>query len=271
MQRAFTRWIFGALGFVVLCGAIAFFTLPLKGQIPILAYHFVVPREQVGPTSLDVSQESFEHQMRFLQTFRFRPISLRELYEIKRGAKQPKGREIVITFDDGNRSYVEFALPILSRYGFPSANFLIWDNITQELHGSMDLEMVRRIAHDPLVTFGSHTLSHPVLSKVDPEQARQEIVQSRARFEQLLDKKIDFFAYPEGAFDDAAIKFVQEAGYLLAFTTSWKHLAGKNRETLYTLTRTKVTSSDNLLSFWMRVSGISSYVKRLRYAYGFWS
>lgn len=269
MIRTLSRSIFAAVGLLVLFGTIALFALPPKGHIPILMYHFVVPEERVGPTGLDVSLEAFEHQMWFLKTFRFRPISLREFYDIQREEKEPNGREIVITFDDGNRSYVEFALPILKRYEFPSANFLIGENVTGELHGSMSLEAARRLARDPLVTLGSHTMSHAVVTKIDPEQARKEIVESKVKLEEVLQHDVEYFTYPTGAFDDRAVHLVKEAGYLLAFTTSWKHLSELKEETRYTLARTKITSSDHLFRYWVKVSGIWSYLDRLKHVLDF--
>ena len=124
-KREKKRWLkrgTWVLIFILLLGASSFYLLPPAGYIPVLMYHFVVPSDRVGSTSLDVSVEDFQKQMWFLKTFGFRPISLDELYAIKSGEHKPKGREVVITFDDGNETFIQFALPVLEKYQIPVAN-----------------------------------------------------------------------------------------------------------------------------------------------------
>ena len=55
---------------------------------------------------------------------------------------------------------------------------------------------------DPaLVTIGSHTLSHPILSSLSEVEQHTEIVESKRLLEQRLHREIDFFCYPNGDFD----------------------------------------------------------------------
>src|SRR3989338_414495 len=123
-------------------GMVIFVAFPPKRHIPILMYHFVVPKNPKAPitTTLDVSVETFEKQMRFLKTFGFRPISLDEFYAIEMSLTEAKGKQLVITVDDGNETYLQYALPILERYGFPSVNFVIWNNLVGKESGSMSLD-----------------------------------------------------------------------------------------------------------------------------------
>ncbi len=247
---------------ILTAGAALFYFLPPKGYLPILMYHFVVPKDRVGPTSLDVSVEHFDQQMWFLRTFGFRPISIDEFYEIKIGKTKPKGKEVLVTFDDGNETYLQYALPVMERYQIPSVNFLVWDSLVKKEHGSMSLEDAKRFASNPLITFGSHTLSHPNLTEITAEQAETEIVNSKRNLEQALGKPMNYFTYPLGFFNDQIVEFVQEAGYRLAFTTSRKRLQGK-QETLYSVTRTKVHPKHNLFFFWAYLAGLVDFGNRV--------
>ena len=244
------------LGVVLLAGCLAFVLLPPKGTIPILNYHFVVLEERSGHTSLEVSTKQFEKQMWFLRTFGYRPLSIDEFYEIKRGAQPPRGREVVVTFDDGNQTYVEHALPILKRFEIPSVNFLVWESLEHRLHGGMNLNTVRSLAGEPMVSFGSHTLNHATLTEADLARVRDEIIQNKEYLEDFFRRPIRYFAYPSGAFDEEIPRLVEEAGHDLAFTTSWKHVPEGQRQTSVTITRVKISPRDTLVTFWFKLSGL---------------
>lgn len=245
---------------ILMAGAALFYFLPPKGYIPVLMYHFVVPKDRVGPTSLDVSVEHFERQMWFLRTFGFRLVSVDEFYEIKTGKAKPKGKEVLVTFDDGNETYWQYALPVLERYRIPSVNFLVWDSLVQKEHGSMSLEEAKQFSEHPLVTFGSHSLTHPNLAEIPLDQAKAEIIDSRRNLEEALGRPVHYFTYPGGFLNDRVVELVREGGYRLGFTTSKRRLQGKP-ESLYSVTRIKVHPQHNLFIFWSYLAGLVDFGK----------
>jgi peptidoglycan/xylan/chitin deacetylase (PgdA/CDA1 family) len=73
------------------------------------------------------------------------------------------------------------------------------------------------------VAFGSHSCSHPILSRVNLERVREEIVESRRCIEQQLGMPVRAFAYPNGRpgdFDATTKRLLAEAGYTCAVTTT---------------------------------------------------
>ncbi|RLC11162.1 MAG: hypothetical protein DRI24_19200, partial [Deltaproteobacteria bacterium] len=52
------------------------------------------------------------------------------------------------------------------------------------------------------ISIGAHTLTHRVLSRVDPAHSWEEIMGSRNELEKMLDKKVGWFCYPQGGPDD---------------------------------------------------------------------
>ena len=71
------------------------------------------------------------------------------------------------------------------------------------------------------IEFGSHSVTHPVLSRVGPEQLAHELEASKRRIEETIGKPVDTFAYPVGveeAYNDAVLAGVRRAGYRLAVT-----------------------------------------------------
>jgi len=72
---------------------------------------------------------------------------------------------------------------------------------------------------------GAHTVSHPILARLDPGAARSEIAGSKADLERILGEPVPLFAYPNGvpdqdyAAEHAAI--VRECGFVAAVSTAW--------------------------------------------------
>ena len=71
---------------------------------------------------------------------------------------------------------------------------------------------------------GGHTVSHPILSQLDPATAQDEIARGRKRLEELTGSRVGLFAYPNGRPDldygVAATRLVRELGFDGAVSTS---------------------------------------------------
>jgi peptidoglycan/xylan/chitin deacetylase (PgdA/CDA1 family) len=81
---------------------------------------------------------------------------------------------------------------------------------------------LRELAADPLVTIGGHTCTHPILSRVSAEVARQEIERGKAILEEQLQRPMRFFAYPNGRtvdFSEVNVQQLRAAGFECALTT----------------------------------------------------
>lgn len=72
---------------------------------------------------------------------------------------------------------------------------------------------------------GGHTVSHPILTRLDEAQALREIVDGREAIESVVDRRLRLFAYPNGVPDQdyAAVhaRLVREAGFDAAVSTAW--------------------------------------------------
>jgi peptidoglycan/xylan/chitin deacetylase (PgdA/CDA1 family) len=69
------------------------------------------------------------------------------------------------------------------------------------------------------IEFGSHTLTHPILTNVGDEQLRQELTESRTHIEAVLRRRVDQFCYPNGNYNERVAREVARAGYGSAVTT----------------------------------------------------
>jgi peptidoglycan/xylan/chitin deacetylase (PgdA/CDA1 family) len=71
-------------------------------------------------------------------------------------------------------------------------------------------------------SIGAHTVTHPILSRLTPARAQEEIRGSKAAIEKVLGDPVRAFAYPNGRPDDyneTVTRLVQEAGFACALTT----------------------------------------------------
>lgn len=195
--------------------------------LPILTYHKIRVRPwRARLKGLYVSPRLFDRQLQELRQDGFRSATLDEAVHPAGGP--PRG--IVITFDDGWRSVFENALGPLATHGFRAVHFLVADTIgrTNEWNRPsggaeepmMDVHQVRdwlAAGHE----IGSHTLTHPFLSRIPRGAARREIHDSRKKLEDLFGRPVPHFCYPYGDFDPAVRDLVIEAGYQSACSTNF--------------------------------------------------
>lgn len=75
-----------------------------------------------------------------------------------------------------------------------------------------------REMHQDGIEIGSHTRSHPILTKVDDIRLRAELCESKSRLETIFSHRIDLFCYPNGNMDDRVRRATALAGYRCAVT-----------------------------------------------------
>lgn len=69
------------------------------------------------------------------------------------------------------------------------------------------------------IRLGCHTASHQILTSVPLEVARREVTEGRKQVEAMRGKPCEVISYPNGDWNPAVRRAVEEAGYRLAFTT----------------------------------------------------
>jgi len=99
--------------------------------------------------------------------------------------------------------------------------------------------------------FGAHTVTHPCLSRIPPEIARDEVIRSKRILEKKLKRKIKTFAYPYGSLndiDEGVRKAVAECGFSCACTL--KDGINGYGDDLFMLKRTCVTNQISHRFLW---------------------
>jgi len=210
-------------------------------------YHHVAPPHAVplskGPNEgweFTISPQGFEEQLATLRRRNYRFTSLAEKVDAikKRGIEDSKS--VAVTFDDGWVDNYQLALPVLKRLSIPATFFVTSAHLRK---GSEDEKRMSEAQLKELLTagmsIGGHSRTHPVLTKLAPKQARDEIAGCREDLELALGVSVRFFAYPGGAFNRDVARLAKEAGYTAACSVLGP--ARNDRSSLFWLYRDTLT------------------------------
>ncbi len=229
---------------------------PAEPPVSVLMYH------QVGPFASPKLHRAgychvrrFRAQMAWLRRFRYNVIGLDHLLDGLYGDATLPPRAVVLTFDDGYENFREHAWPVLRRHGFPATVFVVanhiggraeWLGDGQAKAPLMDADTLRSLSAEG-VSFGSHTLSHPRLSRLDEATQRREIHESKVRLEALLGVPVRHFCYPYGDYDARSRALVAEAGYASGLTCI--RGAANTADGAHEIPRKAISYGDNLVGF----------------------
>lgn len=104
---------------------------------------------------------------------------------------------------------------------------------------------------DPsLVTVGSQTLTHPILSVLQPAEARAEIKESRTMLEAKLQRPVEYFCYPNGSHNAQIVELARQ--HYRASVTTRPGLVNDD-DLDYLLPRISAGANDNFSTFLWRL------------------
>ncbi len=140
------------------------------------------------------------------------------------------GLHAAITFDDGQDSDVELALPLLEEYGL-NATFFITAGWTGTRNGFMNQGQIRTL-HDAGHTIGAHGWSHALFPACSPAQLRQELCSARTLLEDTIGAPVQTLSFPGGRYNRAVLEACRAAGYTQCYTSNPAVAAPGNAGTL---------------------------------------
>lgn len=206
-------------------------------KLPVLMYHHLVTDTPSGDAELHV--DCFRHQMQFLYEQGFTTLTLSEFQTYHAAGAFPP-RAVVITFDDGYRSFLEHAHPVLDAFGFHAVLFpvvslrpglqrtIVWSD-------HLSFHEIRAMAHGTgLLEVGSHTydlhhisdhglpavLRQPDEPPCDHEaRVHEDLLLSQMLLAAQTDQAVTALAWPYGVFEPAAVDVAADLGFSLLFTT----------------------------------------------------
>ncbi|MDX2006350.1 MAG: polysaccharide deacetylase family protein [Meiothermus sp.] len=194
-----------------------------SGEAIVLNYHDVFPRRTAETVWYDTTPEEFGRDIAWLKARKATFISLDQLrHHLTRNKPLPPDA-VAVTFDDNHQGFYDHIYPIIRREKIPVAIFVHTDFVGRQTgRRRMSWETLQELSRDPLITIGSHTLSHRVLATLPQAEQRRELLESKWLLERKLGRPVVYVAYPEGKADALTFKIAREVGYAMGFTIDWR-------------------------------------------------
>jgi len=127
-------------------------------------------------------------------------------------------RAVVLTFDDAYKDVATHAHPMLSDAGIPFTVFQTTSYLGTNPR-MLDREDLLRMREDPLITWGSHGVTHTPFTELAAAALERELSESKTALEQILRKPVHYLCYPDGKYDSRVIAHAKAAGYQAACAT----------------------------------------------------
>ena len=202
-------------------------------QIPVLMYHSIADNSNVtnsASKSIILPPAVFKEQMQYLKDNGYTTLTLDELYNFLEKDKPVPEKSVVLTFDDAYEDNYANVYPVLKEFGFRGTIFVITGG-TDKVGAYLTSDQLKEMDTNGM-DIQSHTVNHEDLDKLSLEKQQETLVQSKQYLEKLLNKKVDYIAYPSGLYNKFTEQAAKNAGYTMAFTTNsgW---ANKNTNILF--------------------------------------
>ena len=215
---------------------------PQHAAVPVLLYHCVGtdPSSWIAPFTVDAATVA-GHLDQVRESGRV-PLTISQLRDALAGRATLPARPVVVTFDDGYADTLTCAAPLLAERGIPATAYITTGFMGRRSPGGDLMLTWRQLAElaDAGFELGAHSVTHPQLDVLPPEQARGEIQDSRAQLEDAIGAGVRSFAYPHGYSSPAVRALVAEAGFDSA--CSVKNALAGAPDTALTLSRLMVAA-----------------------------
>jgi peptidoglycan/xylan/chitin deacetylase (PgdA/CDA1 family) len=227
----------------------------VAASVIVLGYHQFSPPGVRSKNIYNMPQDVFDAEMKYLKDNNYHVVSLADVVRFAKGEILLPPDSVAVTIDDGYKSSIVYAGPVLKKYGFPWTYFVYPAFITvHEGKGAASWSDLTELQNEG-VDIECHSMTHPFLSKhrqawkgpmhmLTPEEydafLTNETVTAKAELEEHLHKTVQFFAYPFGDHDKAVEAKVVSAGFKAIFTVAGNPIhPGTN---LYSMGRYVITT-----------------------------
>ena len=187
--------------------------------VPVLVYHNLAAQDK---GRLTLAARTFDAQIRQLHAEGFEALRLTDFLAFTAGRRQLPRRSVLLTFDDGYKSFVQYARPILKDYGYGATLFVYSDFLGGGSALSwQDLRTLTEQGFD----VQAHSKSHGNLRRAEGEseaayakRIEAELAFPNTLYTKHLGRPFTVLAYPFGEMDDELLPYVAKFGYSAAFT-----------------------------------------------------
>ena len=193
-----------------------------RPQVPILCYHQIrdwTARDSKNAKDYITPIATFKAHIKMLADSGYHTVSPDQLYAyMTTGAKLP-GKPIMLTFDDTDLDQFTIARPTLAQYGYKAMYFVMTVSLGRPHY--MTKAMVKQLSDEGNI-IGSHTWDHHNVKKYQGQDWVTQIDKPTKTLEDITGKKINYFAYPFGLWNEQAFPELKKRGFMAAFSLAEK-------------------------------------------------
>lgn len=212
--------------------------------IPILMYHNIAP---ISENDMTITPAQLDGELAALNENGYSTVSFSELEDyISYGTPLPE-KAVVITFDDGYLGNYEYAFPLLQKYGMKATIFAVGVTFGQSTYKDtgeaitphFNSEQAREMTYSGLIDIASHTYDLHRVERLDGDSFRNgasklpgesdsefaalftaDITQSKTELEDMLQRPVTAFSYPQGIHSILTDVCVRKAGFSASVTVT---------------------------------------------------
>lgn len=130
---------------------------------------------------------------------------------------QESPRDIMLTFDDGNASDHDIALPELSKRGLPAIFFVLAGKIDRP--GYLSEQQIRNISEATGMRIGSHGMDHRPWPELDNDELDFELGESKKILEGICQSSVDLAGLPFGRYNRRVLNRLKRHGYTKIYSS----------------------------------------------------
>ncbi len=202
-------------------------------EVLILMYHQVSENSSLwGDYVIPISllKEDFE----YLKNNNYTPIKIKDILDFTKGTKELPEKSVVITFDDGQRSFLTKVVPLLEEYNYPAVVNIVGaltdlyteNGETNDKYAYLNWNDIKTLAENPLVEIGHHSYNFHSLGyrrgmgKIygESNSSYSEIIKTdieklNEKFLSNIGERPYILAYPYGIRNDTLLEIVKDENF----------------------------------------------------------
>lgn len=168
--------------------------------------------------STNISTSEFRGQLAYLKQNNFTVWTMGKAVEAIMNGEIIPSRTVVLTIDDGYRSFYENALPLLEEFGYPATLYINTANVGDADYINWD-EI--KDADDRGIEIGNHSHEHGHFLNYENAEVRKaqfftDLNMAQTIFFDNLGYSPDLYSYPYGEYDEVMKEVLGMAGFISA-------------------------------------------------------
>ena len=123
----------------------------------------------------------------------------------------------------------------------------------------LNKNQLKKLALESMVTVGSHSMNHFVMTRLSDHELEIELTHSKHILEKIIEKNVNHFSFPYGAYETRELAAAKAAGYLTGVSTNGRNVHRFRVECEYSLPRHVVKIDDRDSKFCSIMNGFRGF------------